>query len=110
MDKLTVWYNSDEDQIYIKGSQTAWTEVGGATVSTLFCGDCNFWHYIGEFEDKVPKYWICHPCAIKKGWKISPWPVTSVRGICSHCDQHYNQTLIPVVDFGKPNGQKAIWD
>lgn len=45
-----VYYDSDDDQIYILTDSIAWAEVSGCVVFTLFCSDCNFWHYIGEFE------------------------------------------------------------
>lgn len=42
-----IYYNADEDQIYILNSSVAWTEIHGAHVLVLFCPDCNFWHFMG---------------------------------------------------------------
>lgn len=52
MSEYCVFYNSDEDQLYITArGHTAWTCMGKRSevvISTLFCPDCNYWHYVGE--------------------------------------------------------------
>jgi hypothetical protein len=63
-------------------------------------------------ETKKPsgKYWICDVCALKKNWERTDRVVTVIKGICGHCAMPVVQMLTPIVDFNKPNGEKAVWD
>ncbi len=51
---------------------------------------------------KFPHYWLCSPCATKKGGK---WPeghyATVTHGTCPYCKTQ-DVTIIPYVDFDWP--------
>lgn len=59
-----------------------------------------------EGVEEYGKYWICEPCAIKKGGDLSgAMGITVIRGICSWCKAPKVQMIIPIRDFKWKHGR-----
>lgn len=60
-------------------------------------------------KERADTKWVCKDCMNAKGWKWPEKAVTTIAGLCGHCERKDEAFLYPVFELETQNWDHVPW-